>query len=159
MNSESKPLTLSEWSLLARKPYLDFLRNLSPQILISSLAWVLALKLDFTKFDFSNAPQTVLFFGFLFLFLYAIYANTSVFLGCVFPTFQPWLRDHESHLTSRKTSRLKIPLLLIKAIFVERRTEFMLVIFVSVAIQLLLAGVFVSSVASALAFLKVAHGK
>lgn len=142
----------------AREPYLNFLRNLGPQILISSLAWVLGSKLDFTKWDLSDAPTTIMFFGFLLLFLYAVYANTSIFLKAAFPTFEPWLRAQESNIKGTNTSRPMIPLLLFKAIFTYKKVEFFLVSIVSVCIQFLIAGVFVSSIISALSIITAMDG-
>lgn len=124
MVSRTNALSISEWLKTAGEPCLAFLRNLSPQILIASLAWVLASKLDFTKFDILNSPQTILFCGFLLLFLYAAFANATIFLASLFPTFEPWLSDHEEKLKSSGKSKFKVPFLMIKAIFSERKTEF-----------------------------------
>lgn len=158
MDSKTKSLSVSAWLKAAREPCLNFLRNLSPQILIASLAWVIASKLDFTKFDSSNSPLTILFYGFLLLFLYAAYANATIFLSKLFPTFEPWLRNHEEQLKSLGKSGFSVPLLMIKAIFSERKTEFILVVVVALLIEFTLAGTFISSIASASAFLKLAHG-
>jgi hypothetical protein len=38
----------------ARGPFLEFLRNLTPQIMLFSIAIVMSTKLDTNKFDLSN---------------------------------------------------------------------------------------------------------
>jgi len=157
MNVKTSDVDVSKFLVDAREPYLNFLRNLGPQILVSSLAWVLGSKLDFTKWDVSNAPTTIMFFGFLLLFLYAIYANTSLFLKALFPTFESWIKAQEASIKGINTSRPMIPLLLFKAIFTHKKAEFFLVFLVSVFLQFLIAGVFVSSVVSSLGIIKAMH--
>jgi len=157
MNVKHSEVAVSKFLVDAREPYLNFLRNLGPQILVSSLTWVLGLKLDFTKWDISNAPKTIMFFGFLFLFLYAVYANTSLFLKAVFPTFELWIKAQEANIKGTNTSRLMVPLLLFKAIFTHKKVEFFLVSLVSVLLQFLIAGVFVSSIVSSLGIIKAMH--
>ncbi len=63
-----------------REPFLNFLRNLTPQILIFALLLNLATMLNFSKFDLSNTKATLYFYLFVAMFLLACYANFSLFL-------------------------------------------------------------------------------
>lgn len=59
--------------------FLEFLRNLTPQVIIFSLVFLVARNLDFTKFDISNAPATLLFFILLAIGVYSVWANSTIF--------------------------------------------------------------------------------
>lgn len=63
-----------------RKAYLDFLSNLTPQILLFSIAFVIGSRLNFKQFDLSNTPLTLLFFLLLFLAILGMVANSLHFL-------------------------------------------------------------------------------
>lgn len=65
-----------------KKAFLEFLRNLTPQILFLSLAFIWAMKLDLNKFNFSpegfkNAAPLVMF---LLVFFGAAIANIGLFI-------------------------------------------------------------------------------
>lgn len=157
-NTPPPALSLSAWLVAARAPFLNFLRNLTPQILLASLAWLLALKLDFTRLDITNYAPMLGFYIFLALFLYSVYANTSLFLEELFPDFMPWLRAQESSLQDANMSRLRIPLSLLKAVLRERKIEAAIAIFVILILNFVFAGVIASSIATAVNFLRAARG-
>lgn len=58
-----------------RGPMLEFLRNLTPQILLLSIATILGLKLDLNKFDIGNFWGTLPFLLILATFFVALVAN------------------------------------------------------------------------------------
>ena len=64
-----------------RGPFLDFLRNLTPQALLLSLAFISGSKLDLSTFDLSNWAATFVFVMFLVMAVLAGFANASLFLG------------------------------------------------------------------------------
>ena len=64
-----------------RKAFLEFLRNLTPQILFFSLGFVGGSKLVIPSFDLSNAGQTIICFVFLGIAVCAAWANGSLFLS------------------------------------------------------------------------------
>jgi hypothetical protein len=61
------------------KAYLEFLRNLTPQILLLGFTIHVGKQLSFTSVDFSNWLQTLIFFVLLISFLFAFIINYSVF--------------------------------------------------------------------------------
>lgn len=67
---------------LGRKPLLDFLRNLTPQIIMLTIALVAGSKLDLGKFDLSLAglKRTLPFAMCLLVFFISLIANLSTFL-------------------------------------------------------------------------------
>lgn len=67
-----------------RSAFLEFLRNLTPTVLLTSLAVVLAVQLDFRRFDPSNWVATVAFFCTVLTAILALYANVSAFLDHAF---------------------------------------------------------------------------
>jgi hypothetical protein len=64
----------------ARGPFLEFLRNLTPQILLFSIAIIMGTKLDLMKFDLSNTWSTMLFITFMGTFFAAAIANMFMFI-------------------------------------------------------------------------------
>jgi hypothetical protein len=71
-----------------RAAFLEFLRNLTPQILLLSLAFLVGSKLDFTRLDFSNTTPTVIFFIFVIIALMAGWANVTLLMD----RFAPMIR-------------------------------------------------------------------
>ncbi|MEB2652642.1 hypothetical protein ACPCIT_02370 [Pseudomonas siliginis] len=67
---------------LGRKPLLDFLRNLTPQIIMLTIALVAGSKLDLGKFDLSLAglKRTLPFAMCMLVFFISLIANLSTFL-------------------------------------------------------------------------------
>ncbi|WP_050461908.1 hypothetical protein [Herbaspirillum autotrophicum] len=64
-----------------RKQYLEFLRNLTPQILIITMLIISGSKLDWSHISFSNAVGNFLFWGLLAIFITAAWANSAEFLA------------------------------------------------------------------------------
>jgi hypothetical protein len=73
-----------------RAHYLEFLRNLTPQTLLLSIVWLLAAKLDFTKFDINNWFPTALFFFLFGWFALAVYASSTLFYQRCFADLIKW---------------------------------------------------------------------
>ncbi len=64
----------------ARSPFLEFLRNLTPQILLFSIAIIMGSKLDLTKFDLGNTWNTLPFIFVIGMFFAAAVANMFMFI-------------------------------------------------------------------------------
>jgi hypothetical protein len=156
-NTQPSTLTLSGWLQHARGPYLNFLRNLTPQVLIASLAWVLASKLNFAKFDLANFVPTFGFFAFLLLFGYAAYSNISLFLSDLFPSLMPWVREQEKALQNAGVSGWRVPKSFILAVLKERKLEVALAAFALVMLQFVFAGVLAASIVAAVNLIRATH--
>lgn len=159
MTNKIKPPTpsLFEWLQTARVPYLSFLRNLTPQVFLGSMAWASFSKLDFYTLDFSNWGATALCYIFLVLFLYSVYSNISLFFADLFPERSAWLIQYEDSLKSSGITGLRVPMLLIKAVVKERPRDMIFACIAIVAVQFICAGMLVSSVVAAFKFLESMH--
>ncbi|MEF2266842.1 hypothetical protein V3C40_08610 [Janthinobacterium sp. LS2A] len=124
--------------------FLEFLRNLTPQILLLSLAFLLGGKLDFAKFDFNNLTSTLAFFFFLLLFGLAAYVNISLYMEKFYPIkrFNRGVR-----LIGARSGVNKLNINLIY--FRKNGLVFLEGMFVMLTIECTLAGVFVSAIATA----------
>ena len=65
---------------VGRQAFLEFLRNLTPQTLLLTLALVLWTQLDFGKVDISNWASTFAFFSCALTWLFAVLANMTQFI-------------------------------------------------------------------------------
>lgn len=83
-----------------RAAFLEFLRNLTPQAVILSIAIVSGMKLDFTKIDFKNIGPTLIFWMLIAIWGMAAWANNSLFLEKSLVSVKPINRA--SRLFSRK---------------------------------------------------------
>lgn len=74
-----------------REPYLNFLRNLTPQIILLSTVWLASEKFVLPpQLDFTNSFQTITFLALVGCFALAVYANTSRFLDQCFNGYEIW---------------------------------------------------------------------
>ena len=148
-------LPLLEWLREARTHYLNFLRNLTPQVFLASMALITGSKLNFLKFDFGNFWPTFAFFSFVFLFFYAAYANISIFFAELFPGLVPWARQQQKQLHESGVPRFRIPLLFLRAMYKEKRLlELGLAVCAIFMLQVVFAGVVATSIASATTFIR-----
>lgn len=128
-----------------RTHYLEFLRNLTPQSILFSIALLVMVKLDFTRFDLSNWLQTSLFFVLLGSFALAFYANSTIFYQRCFADLYRW---HTELFESMNTQGLKGHhrfLATIRAFWNERFVETLEVIVVFWFFQIALAIVIVTA--------------
>lgn len=90
-----------------RAAFLEFLRNLTPMILLTSISLVTWVQLDFTRIDLSNWVLTAAFYICTVTALLAFYANVSAFMdnGFISPLD---LTRAARRLRLRGHSRLKI---------------------------------------------------
>ena len=64
--------------------FLEFLRNLTPAILMASISFLMWFQLDFRRFDLSNWAYTMAFYICAFTAVLAFLANMSAFLDNAF---------------------------------------------------------------------------
>lgn len=67
-----------------RSAFLEFLRNLTPAVLLASIAFLLWARLDFTRVDLRNWGPTLAFFGCALTSALAFWANMWSFLDHAF---------------------------------------------------------------------------
>lgn len=72
-----------------RAAFLEFLRNLTPQALILSIAIISGMKLDFTRLNFSNTGPTLTFLSLILIWAMAAWSNSSLFLEKSLVTVKP----------------------------------------------------------------------
>lgn len=148
--------SLSAWLRAARAPFLNLLRNLTPQIFLASLAWLFGAKLKFTEVDVTNWMPTGGFFLFLAMFLYAFYANASLFFEEAFADLNRWLKEQDQAIKQAAEDQGLKPRLF-RAVWRERKLEAAIAAIVLLALEYLFAGVVASSIAATINFMKLAH--
>ena len=102
---------------------------------------------------------TFIFYSFLALFAYAAYSNTSLFLSKVFPGMMPWVHGQENDFRQLGLPGLHVLKRLVAAILKERKLEVALALFALIMLQVVFAGVMISSISNALTFIRVASGR
>lgn len=140
-----------------REHYLNYLRNLTPQILIFSIVILAGRKLDFTRFDFNNFEVTLLFFILLGSFMLAAYANSTTFYERCFSELKEWIAELDASLKAQNITRFQRFHLKIKAVWHERFIELSEAIIVLWFIPITFAIVIGMSIHSALSILKITH--
>jgi hypothetical protein len=70
-----------------KKYYLEFLRNLTPQVFLFYFAFILGNNLDFSTLDFSNWLPTLTFYVLLFSGFIAIYCNSMLLMKGFYSNF------------------------------------------------------------------------
>ena len=142
---------------MTRPHYLDFLRNLTPQVVLASLALVIAMKLDFNKLDISNWMQTAGFLIYLLAFGWSFWANATLFLERLFPEFSEWRKAEEGKLLNSGVRGRRFMLQFFRQVVKNRPLEGTLAIAMIFFLQFVLAGVLISSIAAAANFLRAMH--
>jgi len=64
-----------------RKAFLEFLRNLTPQVALLSLAYFIGTRLDLHRIDLSNWAATLMFFALVLLAIVSVAANSINFMS------------------------------------------------------------------------------
>lgn len=139
--------------------YLDFLRNLTPQIILLSFTLLVAIKLDFTSIDLNNFGPTILFYVLLCSFILAFYANSTLLYERCFGEWKRWFTDLENSLNTRGVEGPRRLLLIAQAIWNEQFVEFLEILTVLVFFQIVFAIVIVLSIHSASNIWNVNHHK
>jgi len=141
-----------------REDYQNFLRNLTPQVLLLSSALLLSTKLDFKRFDLDNWPVTTAFFILLAAFGAAAWINSSNFYRAFTARFEKWqlkigkLLDRHGVLGWRRRNAARL-----YAGLKKKRVEFLEFLLVIFFLQTALAIVMAQAILAANAILRVAH--
>lgn len=136
------------------KHYLEFLRNLTPQILLFAFVLVVGSKLNFHKVDFSNWLQTMLFYVLLIAFFFAAWGNCNqLFKGC-YPDMAKWARRISFRAANTNRGFYSKFYFLFVASIKMRFIVIIELLFVVVLLQIVLAVTVVASISSATNLLK-----
>jgi hypothetical protein len=91
-----------------QRPILEFLRNLTPQVLLASIALLLWAQLDFGRFDWGNWLLTLAFFLSAALAVLAFLLNMNQFIDSLLDTLEPYQRVarrlRRKNVSARKAS-------------------------------------------------------
>jgi hypothetical protein len=104
-----------------QRSLLEFLRNLTPQILLASTALLLGVRLDFRRFDPSNWVNTLSFFLCVGLAILAFIANLNQFLDALLDSLDGYGRVAR-RLRTRGVSPRAAALATMRVLFKQRRT-------------------------------------
>lgn len=131
------------------KHYLEFLRNLTPQILLFAFVLVVGSKLNFREVDLSNWLQTTLFYVLLVAFCFAAWGNCNqLFKGC-YPDMSKWARRISVKAVSTNRGPFARLWFLVAAAIKMRFLVVVELVFVVFLLQIVLAVTVVASISSA----------
>lgn len=136
------------------KHYLEFLRNLTPQILLFAFVLVVGSKLNFSKVDFSNWLPTILFYVLLVAFCFAVWGNCNQLLNGCYPDILKWARRISIKASSTNRNGITRLWFLVVASIKMRFIVIVEIFFVMLLLQIVLAVVIVASITSAVSFIK-----
>jgi hypothetical protein len=136
------------------KYYLEFLRNLTPQIFLFTFTVVIGDKIDFTQFDLSNWRETLIFYVLLIAFWIAFIGNIKqLFEGC-YGDIQSWGKKISAKANrTRQLIFLRFFFYIVAAIRM-RWIVFIEIIFFVILLQIALAMIIIASISSAVSILK-----
>lgn len=140
-----------------RAPFLDFLRNLTPQTLVLSFGLIAGNKLQPTCCYSENAKQTVIFFCFFVIWVLAVWANSSLFIEKYLVSVERINRAARLLIKLRVTGLRNLSTLLRYA-WRNERSIFFEVVVVFVVVEFGLVVVVMSAIGSATALLKALSG-
>lgn len=126
-----------------RVAFLEFLRNLTPQALLLSLAFVAGARLELSQWDLTNWAQTFVFFMFLALALLSGIANASLFIG----RFTPMTRVRRAFVRFDSRAYRKLVPKLCYAM--RKKGIFLEAAFVLLSVELGIVAVFVTAMKTA----------
>jgi hypothetical protein len=132
-----------------RKPFLDFLRNLTPQIILLAISLIFANKLKLDKFDISleGVKRTWSFVLFFLVFLAAALASFSTFLD---ESLEAYKTDNRFEMNDSKDfTRVKKLRLMISTVWAQHKMAVFNMILVMVVAISALSTVFMMGIQSA----------
>ena len=141
-----------------REAYQNFLRNLTPQVLLLYSALVLSTKLDFKRFDLDNWQVTLAFFILLVAFGVAAWINSSNLYRSITDRLEKWQLKIGKKLDRHEiTGRRRRSAARLYAVLKKKRVEFLEFMLVIFFLQTALAIVVAQAILSADTVLRVAH--
>ena len=139
-----------------RAAFLEFLRNLTPQVMILAMAFLIARRLDFNRFDLHYIGPSLLFFAFVFIWLFAIYANSTLFIENVLKNFDGIKIKYEQ-LKSTDTKKSGFVWELLKHSFKHEKLFFCEVFVTLIIVEVCVSTTFIMAMVSFSASIKALH--
>jgi len=154
-NKEQRKAPTS-WLAAARKPYLDFLRNLTAPVFLGSFGGALFTRLDSKRAYDQNTVIAVSAVIFLTAALLAFFANASLLREELFREFDDWKKDKLDELKAQGLGRWEIP----KALWAEPRARraFLLLLPLFFGLMTSLAAVMLAAIVAATELVKKFQG-
>lgn len=140
-----------------RAHYLEFLRNLTPQIILLSITLLIGAKLDFSRFDIGNWLPTTLFFFLFGSFALAFYANSTLFYERCFSNLIQWRLELFDSLNAQEIKGWRRFFEKLRALWKEKLVEALEVMVVIWFFQIAFAIVIVMSLHSASGIWQATH--
>lgn len=138
--------------------FLEFLRNLTPQILLFSIAIVMASKLDLNKFDLSNFWGTLPFLMVIGVFLCAAIANMLMFFEKSCESLD-WVNDESKRLHIDGIKGWSHIEALAKILIARNKALFLELLIAGLVVQVGFVVVFFTSIQGATSLYHAIHGK
>lgn len=153
-----KKSLLSRISVLSdgRKYYLEYLRNLTPQVILFTFAILVGAKINGATLDYKSAFSAFMFISFMILFAIAFYANTTTFYENCYGRLGMFVKRVRFMCKSKGYTTFKTHCVVMKSLLSCKLVEFLEVVFVFWFLQLTLAVVITVAIFQAYGMLK--HG-
>lgn len=134
-----------------RKAFLEFLRNLTPQILFLTLALIVGSRLDLTapKFDTEGVRNAIPFFMCLLIFFGAVIANMTMFIEAAIVSNEK-LDGEVAAIKAKGLKSLKLTWALLCAAWKHNKSAFFQLALTLIIIEIAFVIVFVISIQGAL---------
>ena len=124
-----------------RKYYLEYLRNMTPQVALFAFAILAGYKLNGAELNSKTYPLLLMLVSFMVLFAIAFYANSSTFYENCYGSFGEHIKKIREKLKSKGYSPFKLNMAICSSINRRKRVEFLEVIFLFWFLQLTLAAI------------------
>ncbi|MBW8073057.1 MAG: hypothetical protein GJU77_05165 [Ferrovum sp.] len=138
----------------AKGPFLEFLRNLTPQSLLLSIALIMGSKLNLARFDFGNTMGTLPFILSMLTFFAAAIANISMLIEGLCRS----ISDIDSKLKCSNLKGVKWQREAIRLLYEKKKTLFYELLVVVLVVQVGCFVVLYSSMQAAIKFYFNIHG-
>jgi len=135
-----------------RKAFLEFLRNLTPQILFLTLALVIGSKLDFRtlRLDATGIKNAAPFVLCVWIFFGAALANMTMFIDAVI-TSNAKLDSEVAAIKKKGLKPMRLTLALLGAAWQHNRTAFAQTLLSLLVVEIAFVGVFIVALQGAMA--------
>ena len=135
-----------------RGAFLEFLRNLTPQVLMLSLIFIWSRQFNFRELDIGNAWNTIVFFLFVAVFALAAIANSLHFMDSALSSTD-WLETEAARIRTEEVTLWQRLLMLAKTITLKKPVLLIEMIVAMLVVQIGLLAMITSGILSAVRLL------